>query len=163
VRELLKRRVPGALTPLTKAHGPTASPEQRRVLALVSLMNEKTRVEKRLVRAFRLWQKELLNRYLELLNDRMREAKKSVIVRRLKIIVSKMSERLRRTLLKWRRHARKETILLQKHTQIAVLRASDPQRAIHIGILRLLNTSVGFKSQAIGINSVTGSTRTAFF
>jgi hypothetical protein len=126
-------------------------------------MNEKTRVEKRLVRAFRLWQKELLNRYLELLNDRMREAKKSVIVRRLKIIVSKMSERLRRTLLKWRRHARKETILLQKHTQIAVLRASDPQRAIHIGILRLLNTSVGFKSQAIGINSVTGSTRTAFF
>ena len=58
-------------------------------------MNEKSRVDKRLVKAFRIWQKELLNRYLELLNERMREAKKSVIVKRLKIITSKMSERLR--------------------------------------------------------------------
>ena len=91
VRDLLKRRILEAPHPLLKVQGPSVSLEQRKALALGALFNEKTRVDKRLVRAFRLWQKELLSRYLELLNERMREAKKSVIVKRFKLIVSRMS------------------------------------------------------------------------
>jgi len=91
VRDLLKRRILEAPHPLLKVQGPSPSLEQRKALALGALLNEKTRVDKRLVRAFRLWQKELLSRYLELLNERMREAKKSVIVKRFKLIVSRMS------------------------------------------------------------------------
>ena len=91
VRDLLKRRILEAPQPLLRVQGPTPSLEQRKALALGALLNEKTRVDKRLVRAFRHWQKELLSRYLELLNERMRDAKKSVIVKRFKLIVSLMS------------------------------------------------------------------------
>ena len=58
-------------------------------------MSSKTRVDKRLVKAFRLWQKQLLDRYLELLNERMRDSKKSIIMKRFKIILTKMSGRVR--------------------------------------------------------------------
>lgn len=48
-----------------------------------------------MVKAFRLWQKQLLDRYLELLNERMRDSKKSIIMKRFKIILTKMSGRVR--------------------------------------------------------------------
>jgi hypothetical protein len=96
--------------------------EQRKALALGALLNEKTRVDKRLVRAFRHWQKELLSRYLELLNERMRDAKKSVIVKRFKLIVRRMSLKLRSVLLRWQMHAKEATVLLARQGQLLSLR-----------------------------------------
>ena len=50
------------------------------LLNMAHRINEKVRIDKRVVQAFHTWQKLLLNRYLDLLSKKMRDTKKSVLI-----------------------------------------------------------------------------------
>lgn len=55
-------------------------------MKMSAIMEEKTLVNLELVKAFRIWQRSLLDRYLDLLHKRMRDTKRSVLVQRFKLI-----------------------------------------------------------------------------
>jgi len=56
---------------------------EERVIKLHSLIRKRemaSKVDIRIAKAFKLWQRALLDQYLDLLSQRMREAKRSVLI-----------------------------------------------------------------------------------
>lgn len=73
----------------------------KKFLALQTIQQKFNKLDVRIVKAFRIWQKILLDRYLDLLSSKMRQTKKSILHQRFLFISKKVLFKMRRAFLKW--------------------------------------------------------------
>jgi hypothetical protein len=107
----------------------------------------------RMARAFKVWQRSLLDRYLDLLSRRMRDAKKSVLIQRFKIIAKKCKAKLRMVFKKWQTRARLRTWKMLH---------SSHHHPMHMGLLALANLSIQYKKRAMNPYLASSSLKFAF-
>jgi hypothetical protein len=102
-----------------------------------------------------------LGSYVDLLNARLREGKRQIIVKRLALVIEKAKQRLRFYLLRWRIGAIARAREVKQKDERLQLKYNDPLSSMRIGILHLSNVAASFKNKAITLNPIASSLRSA--
>ena len=122
-------------------------------LKLSQVTQQLTKVDVRVVRAFRIWQKSLLDSYLDLLSQKMRQTKKSILNQRFLFITKKVQFQLRRAFLKWSAKAATPSF--------AKFDVRNSNCKAQFGFAKVLNKFLRQKKNALNLPSPTQSLQVA--
>ena len=104
-------------------------------------------VDVRIVRCFRIWQKDsTLNFYLDKMQDKMRKMKRGTLQTRIKFIARHARGKIRRTFARWALNARSAT-LVQAFVPKPIL---TPDSMTMLGVLKLQNLNTRGRQNAMG-------------
>ena len=117
------------------------------VLDRLSQQVQNSVVDVRIVRCFRIWQKDsTLNFYLDQMQDKMRQMKRGTVQTRFKFIARQARGKVRRTFARWALNAR-SVALNQAYAPKPVL---TPDSMTLLGLLKLVNLQTKGRANAMG-------------
>eukprot|EP00347_Sterkiella_histriomuscorum_P007332 403349357 len=164
VIEILKNQISGHQMVTYKLQFPfqqvQTSAEYSKIQAIFkvqNIMQNNIKTDVKLVRSFRIWQKCLLNKYLDLISQNMRKTKKKVLHQRFIFITKLIQFRQRQAFKKWNLRAK---ILSAQTSNSFDLRKSSmkPQ----FGALQVLNRLLNFRKESMSLPSPLKSKISAF-
>ncbi|CDW78216.1 UNKNOWN [Stylonychia lemnae] len=126
-------------------------------LKLENVIQKQCKTDVKLVRAFRLWQKQLLNHYLDCISHQMRQTKKKVLNQRFLFITKKIQFRMRKAFLRWNYQAKllSQDMIFRFDLQSCFYKQN-------FGALKILNRFLMFRKQTMTIPQSSKSLMMAF-